>query len=125
MHLNQVNQAGDPKYDNQDRPKVYAEMAFDAVKSIYGDGNTYVHAKALAAVGKAYLGKKEREAAEERFQGAVRYIKDAFAHDHPLVSKFQAYMVEAFNQREESPDRNKLMNDICDENLAIAEKAYG
>ena len=41
------------------------------------------------------------------------------------MSKFQASLGEAFNMRDESPTRNKLMNDICDANLQIVEKAYG
>jgi len=96
-------------------------MALETVNKIYGSGNTYVHAKALAAVGKAYLGRKEREEAESRFYGAIGYIKESFTKDHPLVCKFQAYLVEAFNHRDESKERNKLMNDICDENLQIVE----
>ena len=86
--MNQVNQAGDPKYDAQDRPKVYAEKAFDLVNDIYGSGNTYVHAKALALCAKAFLGKKERVPAEERFNGAVKYIKESYGSDHVMVSKF-------------------------------------
>ena len=58
-------ESADRKYDAKNRPLLYAEKALSIVQKIFGDGETYIHAKALAAVAKSHLAKKEREAAEE------------------------------------------------------------
>lgn len=71
------------------------------------------------------MGKKERDAAEEKFSSAVSIIEANFGSTHPMMCKFRSYLVEALNQKDESPERNKTMNDICDENLDIVQKTYG
>jgi hypothetical protein len=75
--------------------------------------------------GKALLAKKEREPAEVRFTRSITYIKECYTDASPLLCKFKAYLVEAYNQREETKERNAEMNKLCTENLELAKKVYG
>ena len=93
--------------------------------AILKGSENYIHAKSVSIEGKALLAKKEREPAEHRFDRAIAYIKECYGDSSPLLCKFKAYLVEAYNQREESKERNNLMNKICSENLEMAKKAYG
>jgi hypothetical protein len=123
--LNLVAQVENGKYDSEDRPVKHAATQVATTFELLKGTENYIHAKSVSIEGKALLAKKEREPAELRFTRAVTYITERYGNSSPLICKFKAYLVEAYNQEAESKERNDKMNKICTENLEIAKKTYG
>jgi hypothetical protein len=113
------------KYDSEDRPAIHAATQKTTTFALLSGKENYIHAKSVSIEGKALLAKKERVEATHRFDRAVTYIKECYGEASPLMCKFKAYLVEAYNLEPESKERNDKMNRICTENLEIAKKTYG
>jgi len=126
LYLTLTNQHGAEKYDLEDRPLKFGEKSLDVTKALIPEKESnYVLAKALACVGKAYLVKGEREKAEEFFLQAQTKIQVAFGAETPIAVKYNQNLVEAYNLREETEERAKLLIDITQSNLDICEKIFG
>ena len=56
---------------------------------------------------------------------AQHYISSAFGNEHPLVAKYNQNLVEAFNLKEESPERTFEITALCTKNVEIAKSHFG
>jgi len=97
IHLNLIAQVENGKYDPEDRPIKHSAKQVATTFALLKGQENYIHAKSVAIEGKALLAKKEREPAEQRFDRGVAYIKECYGNDTPLLCKFKAHLVEAYN----------------------------
>ena len=76
-------------------------------------------------LGKAYVGKQDREKAEEMLLQAQIQITSVYGEEHTLAAKYNQYLIEAYNLRDESPERTELINRVSEKNVEICKKHYG
>lgn len=48
-----------------------------------------------------------------------------FGEKHPIVAKMNQNLIEAFHLTDESEERMKSINDICETNVNIVKASYG
>ena len=75
--------------------------------------NSYYGAKATALQGKGELLEKNAEKAQELFLQAQTEISNYFGSEHPMVAKFNQYLIEAYNLEPESRERIEKITAIC------------
>ena len=95
-------------YDPEDRPMKLATEIQDSVEKILEKDTVtfnYLRGKAIAAIGKVYLVQKKGEKAEEFFLKAQAEVAAIYGDDSPLCAKFNSFLIEAYNFRQESPAR--------------------
>ena len=52
-------------------------------------------------------------------------ITQSYGEEHTLASKYNQYLIEAYNLRDESKERAQLINGISERNVEICRKHYG
>jgi len=95
-------------YDSEDRPMKLATEIQDSIEKILENDTVtfnYLRGKAIAAIGKVYLVQKKGEKAEEFFLKAQAEVAAIYGDDSPLCAKFNSFLIEAYNFRQESPAR--------------------
>ena len=133
LYVSQIDNKGQLKSIEQDKPNTLTQEAFDMIERIIGNSNeyNYLRSKSLAAMGKVALIQKNVTQAEELFKKSQWEVTASFGDVHPLAVKFNQYLVETYNLKAQGAEAgklletSKLLNDICDTNLTILQTFYG